>query len=168
MTIAVDFDGTIVEHRYPEIGREYPFAIETLKKLVDNGHRLILWTVRDGKLLDEAVEFCKSRGLEFYAVNSEFPNGGWKNSGSRKLRADLYIDDRNLGGVPDWNMVYEMVSEHLTYADLLERMGEDSGNVLYNDGTYRKRDSHHRKHRKCFIVRVVDRCREARANFNIH
>ncbi len=69
MIIAVDFDGTIVEHRYPEIGRELPFAIETLKTLQREGHRLILWSVREGRLLDEAVEFCNARGLEFYAVN---------------------------------------------------------------------------------------------------
>ena len=55
MIIAVDFDGTIVEHRYPEIGRELPFAIETLKTLQREGHRLILWSVREGRLLDEAV-----------------------------------------------------------------------------------------------------------------
>ena len=69
MIIAVDFDGTIVDHRYPEIGRELPFAIETLKTLQREGHRLILWSVREGRLLDEAVEFCMARGLEFYAVN---------------------------------------------------------------------------------------------------
>ena len=70
MIIAVDFDGTIVEHKYPEIGRELPFAIETLKKLQQERHRLILWSVREGKLLQEAVDFCRERGLEFYAVNS--------------------------------------------------------------------------------------------------
>lgn len=68
MTIAVDFDGTIVEHKYPAIGRELPFAIETLKKLRDEHHRLILWTVREGRLLDEALAFCRDRGLEFYAA----------------------------------------------------------------------------------------------------
>ena len=73
MIIAVDFDGTIVEHRYPSIGREIPFAIETLKKLAKEGHRLILWTVREGRLLEEAVLFCRERGLEFYAVNRDYP-----------------------------------------------------------------------------------------------
>lgn len=72
MIIAVDFDGTIVEHKYPEIGRELPFAIETLKKLQQERHRLILWSVREGKLLQEAVDFCRERGLEFYAVNSNY------------------------------------------------------------------------------------------------
>ena len=73
MIIAVDFDGTIVEHRYPAIGAEIPFALETLKKLAREQHRLILWTVRKGKLLEEAVEFCRKRGLEFYAVNRNYP-----------------------------------------------------------------------------------------------
>lgn len=72
MIIAVDFDGTIVEHKYPEIGRELPFAIETLKKLQQERHRLILWSVREGKLLQEAVDFCRERGLEFYAVNRNY------------------------------------------------------------------------------------------------
>ena len=70
MIIAVDFDGTIVEHKYPQIGREIPFAITTLKKLQAERHLLILWSVREGELLDEAVDFCRKRGLEFYAVNS--------------------------------------------------------------------------------------------------
>ena len=73
MVIAVDFDGTIVEHRYPRIGEEIPFAIDTLKLLQQEKHRLILWSVREGALLDEAVEWCKTRGLEFYAINKEYP-----------------------------------------------------------------------------------------------
>ena len=73
MTIAVDFDGTIVEHRYPEIGKELPFATQTLKMLIADRHKLILWSVREGKLLDDAVEWCRKRGVEFYAVNKDFP-----------------------------------------------------------------------------------------------
>ena len=59
----MDFDGTIVEHRYPDIGRELPFAVETLKQLIKDRHQLILWTVREGRLLDEAVEWCRRRGV---------------------------------------------------------------------------------------------------------
>ena len=70
MLIAVDFDGTIVEHKYPKIGKERPFATATLKKLIEDGHRLILWTVREGRLLDEAVEWCESKGVVFYSVNA--------------------------------------------------------------------------------------------------
>ncbi len=109
MTIAVDFDGTIVNHEYPKIGKEIPFAIETLKKIQREGeHTLILWTVREGKLLDEAVEFCRNKGLEFYAVNSDYPEKGFEGM-SRKLAVDLFIDDRNLGGLPDWGVIYRMI-----------------------------------------------------------
>ena len=98
MIIAVDFDGTIVEHKYPQIGREIPFAIATLKKLQAERHLLILWSVREGELLDEAVDFCRKRGLEFYAVNSNMPEEEADMSAlrSRKVSADMYIDDRNL------------------------------------------------------------------------
>lgn len=123
MIIAVDFDGTIVEHRYPGIGRELPFAIETLKKLCSERHKLILWSVREGRLLDEAVEFCRERGLEFYAVNRDYPEEeeSQNNHYSRKLKADLFIDDRNLGGLPDWGTIYEMIHNKLTYDMLPDR-----------------------------------------------
>lgn len=121
MIIAVDFDGTIVEHRYPDIGREKPFAIETLKKLTEEQHRLILWTVRKGKLLQEAVEFCRTRGLDFYAVNRNFPEENEPEE--RKLRADLWIDDRNLGGLPDWGTIYRMIRNNWTF-DELKRQDE--------------------------------------------
>lgn len=110
MIIAVDFDGTIVEHEYPRIGKEIPFAIDTLKKLQDDQHRLILWSVREGSLLEEAIEFCRERGLEFYAANKDFPEEHGRGKGySRKLKADLFIDDRNLGGLPDWGVIYQMI-----------------------------------------------------------
>lgn len=127
MVIAVDFDGTIVEHRYPSIGKELPFAIETLRKLAAEGHRLILWTVREGRCLDEAVEFCRNRGLEFYAVNSNCPEEDKETNGSfaRKIKADLWIDDRNLGGLPDWGTIYEMIQNDLTYEDLMLRYEND-------------------------------------------
>ena len=123
MVIAVDFDGTIVEHQYPSIGKELPFAIETLKKLASEGHRLILWTVREGKYLDDAVEFCRSHGLEFYAINRDYPEEKYENNHhfTRKLQADLWIDDRNLGGLPDWGTIYEMIHHRLTYEDLMHR-----------------------------------------------
>lgn len=110
MTIAVDFDGTIVTHEYPRIGRPIPFAIDTLKRLQEEDHhQLILWTVREGHLLDEAVEYCRSKGLEFYAVNTNFPEETEEYRGPRKLTADLWIDDRNLGGLPDWGVIYQMI-----------------------------------------------------------
>lgn len=123
MLIAVDFDGTIVEHKYPAIGKELPFAIETLKKLQSERHKLILWSVREGQLLDDAIAFCRDRDLEFYAVNRDYPEEekGQNNHFSRKLKVDLFIDDRNLGGLPDWGMIYEMVSKRLSYEDLMRK-----------------------------------------------
>ena len=110
MIIAVDFDGTIVRHRYPKIGEELPFATETLRMLIREGHRLILWTVREGKLLDEAVEWCRDRGVEFYAINRDFPEEDATGSGfSRKLKADLFIDDRSFGGLPVWGTIYHRI-----------------------------------------------------------
>ena len=111
MIIAVDFDGTIVEHKYPAIGRELPFATLTLKKLQERGHRLILWTYRYGKELEEAVKFCESKGLEFYAINKSYPEEKVDETFSRKIHADLFIDDRNLGGLPDWGVIFQMITE---------------------------------------------------------
>lgn len=108
MIIAIDFDGTIVEHAYPKIGKPIPFAIETLKMLQNDGHQLILWTVREGKLLQEALDYCYQNGITFFAVNTNYPEEKRENS-PRKLMADLFIDDRNLGGLPDWGIIYQIV-----------------------------------------------------------
>lgn len=110
MVIAVDFDGTIVTHEYPRIGKPIPFAIQTLLKLQqEDHHQLILWTVREGALLQEAVDYCASKGLEFYAVNSNYPEEYSPQPTNRKVSADVYIDDRNLGGIPDWGVIYMMI-----------------------------------------------------------
>lgn len=125
MTIAIDFDGTIVEHRYPEIGDEIPFATDTLKMLINDRHRLILWSVREGKLLEEAVEWCRQRGVEFYAVNRDYPEEETAHRNfSRKIKADVFIDDRNLGGLPDWGDIYRMIREKLTYEELYRNQQE--------------------------------------------
>ena len=133
MIIAVDFDGTIVEHRYPEIGREIPFAVETLKKLAEEHHLLILWSVREGKLLDDAVEWCRARGLEFYAVNKDFPEEDENKNRhfSRKLKADMFIDDRNIGGLPDWGTIYKMIHEKKTLEQILMEELNDNEPSFY-------------------------------------
>lgn len=121
MTIAVDFDGTIVEHHYPEIGKERPFAVATLKQLIKDGHKLILWTVREGKLLDEAVEWCKSRGITFYAVNQDYDEDEKDKNPyfSRKIKAQMFIDDCNVGGLPDWGTIYQLISRKISYEEYL-------------------------------------------------
>jgi len=110
MKIAVDFDGTIVEHEYPLIGKTKLFAFETLKELQNQGHQLILWTYRAGKELDEAVEFCRKNGIEFYAVNKNYPEEVFDDSISRKINADVYIDDKNIGGFPGWSAIWQMLN----------------------------------------------------------
>jgi hypothetical protein len=138
MVIAVDFDGTIVEHKYPKIGEELPFATETLKMLIRDQHKLILWSVREGELLEEAVEWCRKRGVEFYAVNRDYPeeNGEKSNSSfSRKLKADIWIDDRNIGGLPDWGEIYHMIK---------------SGNPFsrYSNSNHHYQDNNVKQHKK--------------------
>lgn len=121
MVIAVDFDGTIVEHRYPEIGPEIPFATDTLKMLIKDHHQLILWSVREGELLQEAVDWCRERGVEFWAINKDYPEEEKHNNNhfSRKIKADYFIDDRNIGGLPDWGQIYKIVSTGKSYRQII-------------------------------------------------
>ena len=147
MTIAVDFDGTIVTHKYPAIGEELPFAIDTLKMLRQDGHKLILWSVREGRLLEEAVEWCRECGLEFYAINRDYPEETTDNNPhfTRKLKADLFIDDRNIGGLPDWGTIYRMVSHGKKWRHLIDEAY--SGAIDYGEPSTHssKHRSHHHK-----------------------
>ncbi len=105
MIVAIDFDGTIVEHRFPDIGRPVPGAFEWMKKFQQAGARLILWTMRsdgrtgegkeNGPVLTEAVEFCRNNGVEFWGVNTNPEQKSW--TCSPKCYAHLYVDDAALG-----------------------------------------------------------------------
>jgi hypothetical protein len=95
MIVAVDFDGTIVTHKYPDIGQPVPFAIETMKDLIARGDRLVLWTMRDGEELDQAVKYCSKNGVEFWGINSNPEQHTWTESS--KAYAQIYIDDAALG-----------------------------------------------------------------------
>lgn len=131
MRIAVSFDGTIVENRYPEIGRERPNAIRTLRKLAAEGNDIILWTARSGVYLEYAIQWCQGKGLFFYAVNSNHPDYvvSPKYSGkSPKIVADLFIDSHNLGGLPSWNEIYDKANERRN--ELQRKYNRPSGRKL--------------------------------------
>lgn len=114
MTIAVDFDGTIVTNAYPEIGKPIVGAIETLLRLKGDGHNIILWSCRQGELLQQAIDYCASKGLTFYAVNANYPEEGTTDyittTPPRKVIADIYIDDCNIGGLPSWKEIYRLIT----------------------------------------------------------
>ncbi len=93
--IAVDFDGTCVEHNYPAIGMEVGGAVETLRALNKRGHRIILNTMRSGDKLAAAVRWFHDRGIELWDVNRNPEQEGW--TSSPKVYADIYIDDSALG-----------------------------------------------------------------------
>lgn len=118
MFIAIDFDGTIVTHEYPNVGRPVPNALRVMKRLQEAGHKLILWTMRDGEELKAAQTYCKENGISFFGVNQN-PDQDW--STSPKAYANIYIDDAALGCpttydvqtkrvIVDWNRV-----EHLLH-----------------------------------------------------
>ena len=101
--IAVDFDGTIVDHEYPAIGKEKLFAFQTLKEL------------------DEAVEYCRKNGIEFYAVNRNYPEEIFTDAVSRKIDADIFIDDRNLGGFPGWSEAWQILVPFELHEKMVEK-----------------------------------------------
>lgn len=123
LLIAVDFDGTVVDDAYPKIGSPKIFAFETLKRLEQDGHRLILWTYRSGRKLDEAVTFCKDNGIDFYAVNNSYPEENFDGKISRKINADYFIDDRNIGGFIGWGEVYQLLTNELPEVTLKKKKG---------------------------------------------
>ena len=118
LTIAIDFDGTCVEHDYPAVGMDVAGAAETLRQLQAKGHRLILYTMRSGELLRAAVEWFRSHYIELWAINENPEQRAW--SASPKVYADYYIDDAALGtpiiyidGAPrpvvDWTRLRELL-----------------------------------------------------------
>ena len=122
--IAIDFDGTCVEHDYPNIGLEVEGAVETLLRLNNRGHKLILNTMRSGERLDAAVKWFKERHIELWGVNKNPEQSEW--TSSPKVFAHLYIDDSALGcpvrfidGVRHHVVDWSRVSSELEYHNIL-------------------------------------------------
>lgn len=111
MIIAVDFDGTLHLGKYPEIGIPTPDAVKYMRKLHADGHYIIINTCRDRALLLDAVNWLLERGIPFSRVNDNTPANSAKYGGnSRKVFADMYVDDRQVGGLPTWAEIYKYIS----------------------------------------------------------
>jgi len=112
MIIAVDFDGTLhTGKEWPEIGAPVPYAIEAMQRLKEEGHRLIIWTCRGGEYQIDMIDWLLEHGIPFDAIN-EHDSDALKSFPyeSRKVYADVYIDNQNLGGIPSWIEIYDIVS----------------------------------------------------------
>lgn len=97
------------------------FAFDTLKKLQQEGNVLILWTYRSGKRLEEAVTFCKEHGITFYAVNKSYPEEVMSEDISRKINADIFIDDRDVRGMMGWGEIYQILGKGQEQAPKLKQ-----------------------------------------------
>jgi len=95
MKIAVDFDGTCVDHRYTGIGRDVPGAVSVLRRLAGEGHSLFLYTMRSGKFLADAIRWFKNRNIPLSGINQDPEQVDW--TCSPKCYADVYIDDAAFG-----------------------------------------------------------------------
>lgn len=110
LIIAVDFDGTIVDHMFPIIGPERLNAFYFLRKLKEEGHKLILWTCREGVYLQHAIDYCEHNGVTFDAVNDNVKGINFETS--RKIYYDLLVDDRNLKWYNDsWESIYNEIQK---------------------------------------------------------
>lgn len=112
MIIAVDFDGTLHMGKWPGIGLQMPDAVRTMQQLKADGHYIIINTARDGDRLIEAVNWMLEKGIPFDRVNDNHPmNTELYGSNSRKVYAHVYVDDRQVGGLPSWSEIYDYIAE---------------------------------------------------------
>ena len=137
MIINIDFDGTIVEHRYPDIGNGVPGAISVITQLWLEGHKLILWTMRSGEELDAAVDYLNGYGVPLYGVNENPDQWSWTES--PKAYAHITIDDSALGcplrpsmnskrPMVDWSVVEQMLIDQGVLSGEPYIKGKDYGN----------------------------------------
>lgn len=110
MIIAVDFDGTLHTGKWPDIGAPIPYAKQVMQQLKNDGHYLIIWTCRERERQTEMVNWLLAAGIPFDRINEHKPGSvelyGYA---SRKVYAHLYIDDKQVGGLPTWNEIYEWI-----------------------------------------------------------
>lgn len=112
MIIAVDFDGVINASPFPHVGVMVGGAKRAMQQLKRDGHYLIVWTCREGQDQTDAVNFMLEKGIPFDAINANAPeNKEMYGNDCRKVNADIYIDDRQLGGFPGWIEALKLIRE---------------------------------------------------------
>jgi hypothetical protein len=128
MIIAIDFDGTIHKGAYPNIGIPKYYAKEAINKLKREGHCIIIWTCREGEMKNKMVSWLIKKGISFDYVNENHPDNIEKfNNDSRKVFADVYIDDKQVGDLPSWDKIYKMLSSKKR----IKSVGQDILRILY-------------------------------------
>lgn len=125
--VAVDFDGTCVTHEFPKVGKDVRYAVEVLKQIVAHGAGIVLFTMRSGQYLEEAINWFTERGIPLYGINKNPTQSNWTQS--PKAYAHLYIDDAALGcpltfdeticsrPFVDWVGVDKLLQEHHWYIE---------------------------------------------------
>ena len=120
--LAIDFDGTIVEHKFPFIGEPKPNVVEVINRLYNEGHSIIIWTCRTSQndfkdvpnsepTIFDVYKFLGRHKIPFTTINHNDPKNPFQPS--PKVYADIYIDDKQLGGIPDdWEEIYELIQAH--------------------------------------------------------
>lgn len=112
LILAIDFDGTVTEEAFPAIGKLRPGAKMWINQLYADGHYIIIWTCRNGKRRLEAEHFLVESGINFHKINDHAPRVLLRyGDDTRKVFADLYIDDRNFGGLPHWREIYKGIKQ---------------------------------------------------------
>ncbi len=110
MIIAIDFDGTLHTGKWPDIGSPAPHAVEMMQKLKADGHYLIIWTCREGDQQTEMINWLLDKQIPFDRINDNVPEQTeLYGNNSRKVHAHLYVDDKQVGGLPRWDEIYEEV-----------------------------------------------------------
>lgn len=118
--LCIDFDGTVCEHVFPEVGNLLPGAKEYINKLYDEGFYIIIWTCRYGEPLLKAEAFLRKSGINFHQINKHHPDVITQyGNDCRKVLGDIYIDDKQLGGLPSWEEIYNIVHKQSKFIEPL-------------------------------------------------
>jgi len=136
VNLIIDFDGTIVEAKWPEIGEMKPNALTVINRLYDAGHKIVVNTCRVDQYAAAAYSWLVDNGFKFHAFNENLPELiEFYGSDTRKLSGDVYIDDKNLGGIPDdWEEIWKQLAVyHLIDIHGIEQVCTECGGACFDN-----------------------------------